>query len=393
MEILHEVAKKYGTPLYFYDLQEIKRRTRLLKETLKGIDFKVFFAMKSNANLHLLKFMRTLGLGADAVSLNEYRMARFAGFLPDEIIVNGNGKSLEDLEFYLKERPFCLNVDSYEEIEKLNKYGSKMRIALRINPDVDAKTHPHISTGLKENKFGMDIKTVSKIVKNLPPNLDLAGIHCHIGSQIIDVEPFVEAFRSLKKFVDDEDLDLQFVNIGGGWGIDYFKDGDGIDLKNYKNTIVPLLSSFGKPIYLELGRFIVGSAGYLLTHVTEVKHTSDKTFIVVDTSMADLIRPTLYDAYHRIEFLSNSDEIMADVVGRVCESGDTLARERKVNLPQVGDLGVIHDVGAYGYSMASNYNLSIRPAEVAYDGNDFFIIRRRETFEDLLNFMQQGGGE
>jgi len=386
-DIFYEAAKKYGTPLYFYDLGEIKRRIKLIEDTLKDLNFKIFFAMKANSNPYILKFMRSYGIGADAVSLNEYKIARFVGFSPSEIVVNGNGKSIEDISFYANEKPMCVNVDSYEEIKKIGDLP--MRIALRINPNVDPKTHPHISTGLKENKFGMDFETAKKVIRSLPNNLRLVGLHCHIGSQITEADPFIEAFSSLKSFVKEEKLDLEFINVGGGWGIDYMDKNDGINLNRYKSDILPILTSFDLPIYFELGRFIVGSSGYLLTKVTEVKRTPHKNFVIVDASMADLIRPALYDAHHEIEFLSGKSEMIADVAGRVCESGDVFAHEIKVNVPEIGEIGLIHDAGAYGYSMSSNYNLSTRPAEVVFDGDKFILIRKRENFEDLLGLIEE----
>lgn len=381
--IFFEAVGKYGTPLYLYDLDEIKRRIKIAGEMLDGLNYRIFFAMKANSNPHLLKFIRSSGLGVDTVSINEYKMALFSGFTANEIVVNGNGKSKEDLNFYANESPLCVNVDSPEEIEKFP--NSEMRVALRINPDVNAKTHPHISTGLKENKFGMDFDSARKTIKYMPPNLKLVALHCHIGSQISDISPFKEAFRSLKKFIDDEKLDLEFLNVGGGWGIDYFDNDDGIKMKDYRSEILPILSSFGIPVYFELGRFIIGSSGYLLTKVTEIKRTPYKNFIVVDSSMADLIRPSLYDAHHEIEFLSEGEKIVADIVGRVCESGDILAKKREVNCPQIGQIGVIHDVGAYGYSMASNYNLSMRPAEAVFDGKNLTLIRKRESFQNSFS--------
>ncbi len=385
--IFYEAAKKYGTPLYFYDLNEIKRRIKLVEDTLKGLNFKIFFAMKANSNPYLLKFIHSYGIGADTVSVNEYKMAQFAGFLPDEIVVNGNGKSMSDISFYARENPLCVNVDSYEEIEKIGSLP--MHIALRINPNVDPKTHPHISTGLRENKFGMDFETAKTVIKSLPANLNLVGLHCHIGSQITEIEPFIEAFSSLKSFVREERLDLEFINVGGGWGIDYTDKGEGINLARYENEALQILSSFDLPIYFELGRFIIGSAGYLITEVTEIKSTPHKNFVIVDASMADLIRPALYDAHHEIEFLSGKSEMIADVAGRICESGDVFAHGKKIKAPEIGEIGLIHDVGAYGYSMSSNYNLSTRPAEVAFNGDDLILIRRRENFEDLLRFIEE----
>ncbi len=390
-EIFFRAASEYGTPLYLYDLGEIERRIKRAKDTLKSLDFKIFFAMKANSNPYLLKFIHAYGIGADAVSVNEYKMALFAGFNPGEIIVNGNGKSLEDLEFYIAQNPLCINVDSKEEIAKFGNKSAK--IALRINPDVNPQTHPHISTGLKENKFGMDFETAKEVIKTLPSNLKMVGLHCHIGSQITKIDPFIEAFSSIEKFVRSQGIKLEFLNVGGGWGIDYKKDGTEMDLDGYRKIVVPFLSTLDMPIYFELGRFITASAGYLVSKVTEVKRNSYKNFVILDASMADLIRPALYDAYHEIEILNDGEEMIADIGGRICESGDIFARSRKIKIPNPGDLAVIHDAGSYGYSMASNYNLSLKPAEVAFDGEKLILIRKREEFEDILNLCLEDEDE
>ncbi len=385
-EYFLKAVEEFGTPLYFYDLEMAKKRILRIENVLKSIKHRIFFAFKANSNFHILRFMKDMGLGADVVSVNEYKMARYAGFSPDEIMVNGNGKKKEEIDFYSKEKVACVNVDSKEEIEKISR-DLHLKIALRINPNVDAKTHPHISTGLRENKFGIDLKSAGKIVHTLPKNLELIGLHCHIGSQITSVSPFIEAIKSLKDFVDENDLNLKFINIGGGWGIDYFKNGTELDLEAYEREVVPLLKSFGIPIYLELGRYIIAPVGYLIAKVTEVKKTPFKNFVVIDASMADFLRPSLYDGYHHVDFLSDGEEMVADIVGRVCESGDTLAKKRKIRTPKIGDLAIIHDVGAYGYAMSSNYNLYTRPAEVAFDGKELKLIRKRESFEDLIRLF------
>ena len=382
-EMLVRAAKNFGTPLYIYDLKEIENRIHKVQKTLEGVEHRIFFAFKSNSNFHLLKRMRAFGCGADVVSMSEYKMAKSVGFTSDEMVINGNGKTEDELGIYLKDKVRYINVDSMEEVERFPKNLSA-RVAIRINPNVDAKTHPHISTGLRENKFGVDMKEASKLIHTLPANLKLVGLHCHIGSQITDVSPFIDTLNSLKLFIDKEDLKLEFLNIGGGWGIDYLHNGTELSTEKYREKIVPLLKKFGIPIHLELGRFIISPAGYLVTKVLEIKHSSFKNFIAVDASMSTFLRPILYNAHHHIEFLSNGSKILVDVVGRVCESGDTFGKNREVKTPKVGDLGIIYDVGAYGYSMASNYNLSLRPAEVTFDGKDFKLIRRRETFDDLI---------
>ncbi len=381
-KIFKTAVEKFKTPLYFYDLTNIHSKIIKIKENINQIDNKIFFAFKANSNLFILKYLKRFGLGADVVSVNEYKLARLAGFEPKNIVVNGNGKTADELEFYSKEKVGCINVDSEQEILKMSKI--KANIALRINPDVDPKTHPHISTGLKQNKFGMDFKTVSKVIKNLPKNLNLVGLHFHIGSQITDVNPYVQAVSSLNSFIQNEKLNLKFLNVGGGWGIDYKNNGDKLDLKKYQKEVLPILKSLDLKIYFEFGRYIIAKSGYLLTSVVEIKKTPYKNFIVVDASMNDLIRPSLYGAYHNIEFLSTNGKIKADIVGRACESADVLGKDRIVKEPKINDIGVIKDVGAYGYCMSSNYNLSLRPSEVVYDGKDIFLIREREKFEDLL---------
>ncbi len=381
-KILLEAGEKFGTPLYLYNVKTIEERLKVVRETLGEIEHRIFFAFKANSNLHLLRRLKKMGLGADVVSFFEYRMALEAGFSPSEIIVNGSGKSTEELEFYARQRVKCVNVDSAQEILRMPK--KNLNIALRINPNVDAKTHPHISTGLKENKFGIDLKTASDVLKHLPKNSRLVGLHCHIGSQITSVSPFVEALNSLLEFVKKENLELEFLNVGGGWGIDYLHEEKGLNLDEYKKKVVKVLQKFGIPIYLELGRYLIAQSGYLVTKVLEVKKTPSKLFIVVDASQSTFMRPSLYGAHHEIEFFSKGKLVKADVVGRVCESGDTLAKDRLINEPRVGDLAVIYDVGAYGYSMSSNYNLFPRPAEIAYENGEFRVLRKRETFEDML---------
>ncbi len=385
-EIFLQAAKEFGTPLYLYDLRGIRKRIEMVERVLKSLEHKVFFAFKSNFNPYLLRFVRELGLGADVVSMNEYKMAKYVGFDTSEIVVNGNGKTVDELKTYAEDEEGCINVDSSGEIWRFPNIP--VRISIRINPDVDAKTHPHISTGLKKNKFGMNVRIASKVIHSLPSNLKLVGLHCHIGSQITDVSPFVDAFKSLKSFINSEALNLEFINVGGGWGIDYTHNDKGLNVQDYQEKVIPILKSFGVPIHFELGRFIIGPAGYLITRVMELKPTDLKTFVIVDASMSDLIRPSLYNAYHHIEFFSDGSEIIADIVGRVCETADTLGKNRKICKPEIGDLGIIYDVGAYGYTMSSNYNLSLRPVEAVFDGKDLKLIKRRETFEDIIKLYE-----
>ncbi len=376
-DFLIKAAEKFGTPIYLYDLPMILERIDSVKNVFEDLDFSLAFAMKANFNRDILRTFNNIGLMIDCVSLGEYLQARKVGFSPNKAIINGNCKKYKDLRQYIDDEVFSINLDSFEELLRLEKLTNKpTRVCIRVNPDIDPKTHPRISTGLKEKQFGVDYDTAAAMIEKIAHNskIKLIGLHCHIGSQITNVEPYEEAIISIRQFVDRMKLKLEVLNIGGGWGIDY-GDGSFLDLQKYKQKVVPLLKDFNCRIILELGRFVVAPAGYLVTKVEYVKKTKYKTFVVVDTGMTHLIRPAMYDAKHRIIFLydsSNRDRITADIVGPACESSDVIRNAIEMPIPVEGELLAICDVGAYGYSMASDYNLIPKPIEVIWDGEEFF---------------------
>ncbi|WP_041081047.1 diaminopimelate decarboxylase [Thermotoga profunda] len=377
-QILVKAAESFGTPIYVYDLPFIHHRLSILKEMFKDFDFRLAYAVKANFNKDILSVLEKKNIMVDVVSFGEYKQVRSVGFTPDRIIVNGNCKKREELQQYVNDGVFSINLDSYEELLRLEKILSKpTRVSIRVNPDVDAKTHRHIATGLKENKFGVDFDTATKMIERIKSNkmLDLIGLHCHIGSQITEVEPYLEAVVSIKYFAKSMDLELSVLNLGGGWGIDY-GNGKVLDLEEYKKKIFPLLKEFGSTIVLELGRWIVAPSAYLVAKVEYIKRTSSKIFIMLDTGMTHLIRPALYGAKHRIIPLydvKNRKKIKADVVGPICESADTFRKSYTMAEPKEGEFVAICDVGAYGYAMASDYNLIPKPKEIIWDGEKLSI--------------------
>lgn len=377
--ILLSAAETFGTPFYFYDLDFIRDRVRKVYDFFSQFDFQLAYAVKANFNIDILSMLNELGTMVDVVSFGEYERVRKAGFTPDRIVVNGNCKSAGELKHYVEDGVFCINLDSLEELLRLRSVADRpVRVAIRVNPDVDPKTHHHIATGLKENKFGVDYETAEAMVRIISESkfIRLVGLHCHIGSQIVEVGPYREAFESMKSFASKLGLHLELVNLGGGWGIDY-GDGRQLDLEDYRKTIFPILEDFNCKILLELGRWIVGPAGYLVSKVEYVKKTKNKTFVMIDAGMSHLIRPALYGARHRIEPLYSSNgrpTIVADVVGPVCESADTFARGLALPQPEEGEYVVIRDVGAYGYAMSSHYNLLRKAAEVLYCSESGFRL-------------------
>ena len=390
---MSDVAAKFGTPTYVYSLRRIEENLRIISSVFDELDFHLNYAMKANANIHLLRILKENGCGVDAASYGEILLARYSGFPPEEIVLNGVGKEDEELRFALNNNVYAVNCDSVEELEYLDAMAKsenkRVRIALRVNPDIDAKTHPHITTGLKENKFGIDLETAREVIERYrnSSSIDIVGLHTHIGSQITSVEPYVETFRQIKEFMEAVGKRFEFYNIGGGWGIDY-KNGKRIfDTKEYKEKAIPILKDMNIKIVGEFGRFVVGDSGLLLTRVVYNKHTPYRNFVIVDAGMSHLIRPVLYNAYHRIIPVKRTKEgthFVADIVGPLCESGDFLGKERKLTDLKRGDLIAIMDVGAYGYVMSSNYNGKFRGAEVLVDGDKVSLIRRRETIDDLL---------
>jgi diaminopimelate decarboxylase len=391
---LSEVAKRFGTPCYVYSRAAIEAAFREFDEGLKGVDHLVCYAVKANSNLAVLDVLRRLGAGFDIVSGGELARVRAAGGTPDRILFSGVGKSEAEIRYALAERIHCFNVESEPELERLNALagasGLVAPVSLRVNPDVDAKTHPYISTGLAGNKFGIPYGSALEVYRRAArlPNLRVTGIDCHIGSQILEVSPLDEAVDrvlELAAAVRGAGIALEHVDFGGGFGIRY-KDERSIDVRAYCATLARRLAGSGLKVLLEPGRYIAGNAGVLLTRVEYLKLDKAKRFAVVDASMSELIRPALYEAWHDIVPVgadAGREAATYDVVGPVCESSDVLGTARELAVAP-GDLLAILSAGAYAMAMASNYNTRPRPAEVLVDGARAFEIRARETVASLF---------
>ena len=365
-----ELAERFGTPLYVYDEKIVRNQIEKAKSVVEGLDYEIVFAEKANANPALLRIMAEEGIGADVVSPGEYHAAKLAGM--KTILWNGNGKTLADRDLFLKEGLDYVCVDSFEELEMWE--GVEITKLLRVNPNVDAKTHRHISTGMKKHKFGVPIDEIDRVAGKIQ------GLHVHIGSQITEIDPFVQAYTKVVELANSHGFKI--LDIGGGWGIGY--TGKELDSVELRKAIFPVLEKFNGKIILELGRYLIGPAGYLVLRVVSVKDSGDKVFVVADSGMNALIRPALYDAQHGVKIMKGTGRVgPVDVVGPLCETGDILAVGRELEIPEKGSCIAIENAGAYGYSMANNYNGMPRPAEVLVDGDAVRLIRKRETVEDI----------
>lgn len=388
------VAQRVGTPFYLYSSKTLASHFRAFDSAFAGVPHLICFALKSNSNSAVIRLLGREGAGADIVSGGELFRALRAGIEPKKIVYAGVGKKRKEIEEALKAGILMFNVESGEELVALDRIAKEMRtiarIALRVNPDIDPGTHPYISTGLKENKFGIPIDHALEfyqIAKSLE-NVEVVGVHQHIGSQITEVRPFVDALEKLVGFVGElksAGINITSINVGGGLGITY-KDETPPLPKDVAQAIRPLLNNCGCTIVMEPGRAIVGNAGVLVTSALYHKDSGEKRFLIVDAGMNDLIRPSLYEAYHDIRPVIESVAAAAavDVVGPICESGDFLGKDRKMPEIRQGDLLAVMSAGAYGFSMSSNYNSRPRAAEVLVRGKDYFIVRDRETYADLV---------
>jgi diaminopimelate decarboxylase len=388
------IAREVETPFYLYSYGTMERHYRVFDSAFKSVPHLVCYSLKANSNIALIRIFGRLGSGADVVSGGELFRALRAGIPPSKIVFSGVGKTAQEIEYALENGILLFNVESLQELsaidERARQMGVRARIALRINPDVDPKTHPHISTGLRENKFGIAFdQAVSayKLAKELE-NLDVIGIDCHIGSQLIEVEPFVEALKRLKELVralEREGIEIRHMDLGGGLGITYQHEAPPHPTE-YAQAILREMEDLDVSLIFEPGRVIVGNAGILVTRVLYTKKTSQKIFVIVDAGMNDLIRPPLYGSFQAIlpVVQREGEEIVADVVGPICESSDFFARGRKIIEPQAGDLLAIMSAGAYGFAMSSNYNSRARVCEVLVKGETFSLIRERETYDDLI---------
>lgn len=388
-----QLAEQFGTPLYVYSQAELTQAYQNYVNAFSGSQPLICYAVKANSNLSIIKHFAELGSGFDTVSGGEIARVLAAGGRADKIIFSGVGKSETEMAFALNAGIKCFNVESLPELDRLNQVAEKLGkiapISLRINPDVDAKTHPYISTGLKANKFGIAMADAERAYQHASSlkNLQIVGVDCHIGSQLIDLSPLVEACERILTLVDKlaaQGIVLQHIDLGGGVGIVY-KDEQVPDLKDYAAAVEKMLAGRQLHLVLEPGRSLVGNAGALLTRVEFVKHGEEKNFVIVDAAMNDLMRPALYQSYHHIENAEEKTqpEIIADIVGPICETGDFLAQDRSI-VAEAGDLLIIRSAGAYGASMASNYNTRCRAAEVLVSGDTVREIRKRETLDDLL---------
>ena len=390
---LPTVAKEYGTPVYVYSESALTAAFQSYEQAFAANQPLICYAVKANGNLNVLKHFAALGAGFDIVSGGELQRVLAAGGDASKVIFSGVGKSIDEIKLALQAGVKCFNVESLPELDRISavaaELGMTAPISLRINPDVDAQTHPYISTGLKENKFGIAFVDAMGAYRHAAalPNLRIVGIDCHIGSQLIDLSPLAEALERLLVLVDQlaaEGIVLQHIDIGGGVGIVY-NDEAQPDLQAYADTVARLLAGRPQHLVMEPGRSLVGNAGVLLTQVEFVKVGESKNFVIVDAAMNDLMRPALYQAYHAIaEVEPHADvpAVLADVVGPICETGDFLAKDRELAVV-AGDLLAVKSAGAYASSMASNYNTRARAAEVMVKEGSHRLIRRRETLADL----------
>lgn len=388
------LAQKFGTPLYIYSQRTIERHVNAYREAFRDTGHIICYAVKANSNLSILRLLGRMGCGADVISGGELFRALRAGIKPERIVYAGVGKTESEIRYALKSGILMFNVESSEELKEINRIAGTMKkkapVALRVNPDIDARTHPYISTGLKKHKFGipMDEALENYLLARELKNIEIIGIHKHIGSQITEVRPFVDALKSILLLLDElhsRGIKIKYIDMGGGLGIPY-KDEEPPHPSELAGEVKKLLKGRNLTLIVEPGRSIIGNAGILVTKVLYHKKTKEKNFIIVDAGMNDLIRPTLYGAYHEIVPVErkNSEKIIADIVGPICESGDFFAKDREIETPEQGDFLAIMSAGAYGFSMSSNYNSRPRAAEVLVKGKRAVLIRKRETYQDLI---------
>lgn len=407
--LVEDLAKEFGTPLYLYSKNQILRNYREINQPLVSskLDFINCYAIKANSNPEILKLLAEEGAGAEVASGGELYLALKFGYLRNKITFTGVGKTDEEIEYALKENIFNFTVESLQEVNVISEIAHKLgliaRVSIRVNPDIDAKTHPYITTGMKENKFGIDSKDILEVFRTSSelPNIDVIGIHSHIGSQITEVNPYIEAVKYLGDLiekVEKMDIHISYLNFGGGFGVKYKnvlshryipQEEDTEDtyasLGDHVESVIKLLSTYNKKLVIEPGRSLVANAGVLVGKVLYVKQGEMKKFVITDTGMNDLMRPCLYQAYHQVVPLNLKDTGFetVDIVGPVCETSDFLAVKRNIQKLERGDRFAVMTTGAYGYSLSSNYNARLRPAEVLVDGDKYHLIREREKVEEL----------
>ncbi len=393
------LANEFGTPLYVYDFDHFKGQYTKLKEAFGGRKSLLAYAVKANSNLSVIKNFGDLGSGADCVSIGEVRRALKAGIKPYKIIFSGVGKRDDELKEAIESDILFINVESEGELKRVEaiaaELGREARISLRVNPNIDPKTHPYISTGLSENKFGVSLDEAKKLYLHAhnSASLNPVGIHFHIGSQLTDLEPIRESSQivaDLVRSLEKVNIEIKFFDVGGGLGVKY-DDESLIEPYDYAQAVLSTLAGLDVTIVCEPGRFMTANGGHFVTKVLYEKQSESKRFVIVDGAMNDLLRPSLYNAYHKVEVLGKegAEGTRVDVVGPVCESGDFLAKDIDLPETQHDDLLVVHSSGAYGFVMSSNYNTRGRAAEVAVEEGKARLIRRRESFEDIIALEEE----
>jgi len=389
------IADAVGTPFYLYSHATLKRHFMIFNEAFSGLERTVCYSAKANSNISILKLFADLGGGLDIVSGGELYRGLKAGVPPERIVYSGVGKRVDEIDFALDTGILMFNVESLEELERIDGRAGMLNktapVAIRVNPDVDPKTHPYISTGMKKNKFGIDTQTAIEAyqVASRLKNIDIIGVDCHIGSQITEVGPFEDALTNLKKLIGqlrEMGIAIRYLDMGGGLGITY-EDESPPQPDEYARAIVDALKGESVHLILEPGRVVVGNAGALVTRVLYRKKGPDKVFLITDAGMNDLMRPMLYQAYHAVQAVDRKragSSILADVVGPICESSDFLAKDREVPDAKSGDLLAVMSAGAYGYTMSSNYCSRLKVPEVMARGDQYHVIKTRQSYEDLV---------
>jgi diaminopimelate decarboxylase len=391
---IEAIAREVGTPFYCYSHATLTRHFQAFDSAFDTVDHLTCFSVKSCSNVAVLRVLAKLGAGVDIVSGGELYRALKAGVPPKRIVFSGVGKRAEEIASAVDTGILMFNLESAQELLAVNecagRLGRRAPVAIRVNPDVDARTHPYISTGLKQNKFGIDVEAaVAEYIRARDlPHLEVVGIDCHIGSQLTEVSPFVDALKRLKRLIErlrSNGVEIRYLDLGGGLGITY-RDEEPPPPKEYAQVLMAEMDRLDCRLIFEPGRVIVGNAGILVTRVLYLKEGPAKNFVIVDAGMNDLIRPSLYGSFHQIQPVVDRErpQIRADVVGPICETGDFFARDRNLSQVEQGEMLAVMSAGAYGFSMSSNYNTRPRAAEVLVRGDRFEVIRTRETYEDLL---------
>lgn len=391
---LLKIVENVGTPSYVYSHATLRRHFLTFQKAFEGVPHLICFSAKSNSNLAVLKLFAGLGSGLDIVSGGELFRGLQAGIPPERIVYSGVGKREDEIEYALQSGVLMFSIESFQELELINHCAGRLKkrapIALRVNPDVDPKTHPYISTGLKEHKFGLDTKSVVEAYKSAAAfsHVEVIGVSCHIGSQVTEVAPFVDALQRVKELIttlESLGISISYLDLGGGLGITYDRESPPHP-NEYGRAILEALGDSPCTLILEPGRVIVGNAGILVTRVLYTKRGESKDFVIVDAAMNDLVRPSLYKAYHAIKPVvrNEKDTIRADVVGPICESADFLAKDREIPHVEAGDFLAVMSAGAYGFTMSSNYNSRPRAPEIMVNQDQFYVVRERESYEDLI---------